>query len=244
MSRAGRIRSAGSVVVNQRRVSCRWCTARRHPVERFGSASSSATAARSGLPIPSSGISGSVRTRRGPAARPSAARTAAGSRSRSGDDGRVDDDGRGDELSPLRVGQPDHAGRPHPGLGQQHPLDGGRGHLLAAGDDHVVEPAEHLQPAVARTGRGRRSGTSRRRTPTRSGRGGPDSRWPGSVRRARCRRPASSRTRTPSSGNPVVHAAARGLAHPVGGHHAHPGRVCARAPAAASSAAPPTSTAW
>ena len=85
-------------------------------------------------------------------------------------------------------------------------LDLGRGDVLAADLEHVLQAAVEDQPALRRRARrGRRCGTSRRRrTPRRSSRG-----RCGSRRRARSRAPGSRRrapirTSEPGSGTPQV----------------------------------------
>src|SRR5262249_8709522 len=49
-------------------------------------------------------------------------------------------DERGDDLPPARVGQAHHAGLAHPRMAQEDLLDLDRVDVLAAGDDHVVDP--------------------------------------------------------------------------------------------------------
>ena len=96
----------------------------------------------------------------------------------------------------------------------------GRGRdLHPAADDHVVGAAGHPQPAVVVEPAevvGVEPAVAA--APRRSARARPRSRRTASVRAAAPRRPRRSGTSTPSSGAAVVHAAAAGLAHPVGLH--------------------------
>ena len=109
-----------------------------------------------------------------------------------------------DPVAPLLVGHADHLGRRRPpGCSRSRRGDRRGGHVDPAADDHVVEPAEHLQPAVVVEAAGvggeeppvdeglARSAPGRRRSPR-----------TGSARRSGSGRPSPSATATPSSGEP------------------------------------------
>ena len=60
----------------------------------------------------------------------------------------VADDDRDDALPPAIVRRADHRHLLHPGVAREHVLDLERMHVLAAGDDHVVDPPVDPQVTV------------------------------------------------------------------------------------------------
>ena len=93
-------------------------------------------------------------------------------------------DHRGHRLLPLGVGASDDRGLGDLRVAQQHLLDLAREHVLAAGDDHVAEPAGDVEEAVlVDPARGRRCAASRPRRRPRGRPSGPGrgSRRPGSA---------------------------------------------------------------
>ena len=76
---------------------------------------------------------------------------------------------RDHRRTPLGIGHADHGHGAGPALGPRHarPARPRQVDVQPARDDDVVQPTEHLQPAVAASVRGRGSGTGRRRAPRR-----------------------------------------------------------------------------
>ena len=60
----------------------------------------------------------------------------------------VADDEGDHPVAPLLVGHAEHLRRPTAGCSRSRAATAGGGHVDAAADHHVVDAAEHVQPAV------------------------------------------------------------------------------------------------
>ena len=165
----------------------------------------SRTASRSTLPLVSIGSAGTTTSSRGAQAR--GWRSATQSRASSSDEGldRLEPSERhgDDAVAPLGVRDADDLGGGDGRVLAQPRGDGGGRHVHPAADDHVVDPAEHAEPAVLvePTGvGGEEPAVHERRAGRRARRRG--SRRRGSARRSGSDRPRPARGRTPSSGSP------------------------------------------